>query len=94
MEDIVKFGLVVAMLLAVGTFTLFMIPVFLRNYRKAGMVGREPGEELDALRAEVDDLRALAPRMAELEERLDFAERMLTQQREGAHLTGGPDAAR
>ena len=42
MDDIIKFGFVVAMLLAVGTFTLFMIPIFLRNYRKANLVGREP----------------------------------------------------
>lgn len=81
MDDIIKFGFVVAMLLAVGTFAMFMIPIFVRNYRQASMVGREPGAELDALRAEVDDLRNLAPRMAELEERLDFAERLLAMNR-------------
>jgi hypothetical protein len=81
MDDVIKFGLVVAMLLAVGTFTLFMIPVFLRNYRKANMVGREPEGDLDALRAEVDELRSLVPRMSELEERLDFAERLLATNR-------------
>jgi hypothetical protein len=31
--------------------------------------------------------------MTELEERLDFAERMLTQQRETLRLPEGPDAA-
>ena len=76
-----KIGFVVAMFLAVGTFTLFMIPVFLRNYRKANLVGREEGGDLDALRAEVDELRSLAPRMSELEERLDFAERLLAANR-------------
>ena len=81
MDDIVKFGLVVAMLLAVGTFTLFMIPIFLRNYRKANLVGLEPSGDIDALRAEVDELRGLAPRLAELEERLDFAERLLAMNR-------------
>lgn len=81
MDNVIKFGLVVAMLLAVGTFTLFMIPVFLRNYRKADMVGRETGGDLEVLRAEVEELRALAPRMAELEERLDFAERLLATNR-------------
>jgi hypothetical protein len=90
MDDIIKFGLVVAMLLAVGTFTLFMIPLFMRNYRKATMVGREPSGDLDALRAEVDDLRSLAPRMAELEERLDFAERLLAQ-RDAERLPRGRD---
>jgi hypothetical protein len=92
MDNVIKFGLVVAMLLAVGTFALFMIPIFVRNYRQASMVGRETGGEVDALRAELDELRGLAPRIAELEERLDFAERMLTQQREAERLGGGTDA--
>ena len=93
MEDVIKFGLVISMVLA-GTFLMFMVPIAMRNFRKANLVGREGADELDALRAEIDDLRNLPPRMAELEERLDFAERMLTQQRESARLPGGPDAAR
>ena len=94
MDDVVKIGLIISMLLAVGTFLMFMVPIAMRNFRKANLVGRESADELDALRAEIDDLRNLPPRMAELEERLDFAERMLTQQRESARLPGGPDAAR
>ena len=39
----------------------------------------------------VDALRELPPRIAELEERLDFAERMLTQQREAERLPRGRD---
>ena len=65
-----------------------------RNFRKAQLEGRESSGELEALRAEIDELRNLPPRMAELEERLDFAERMLTQQRETLRLPEGPDAAR
>ena len=94
MDDVVKIGLMISMLLAACTFVMFMVPVGLRNFRKANMVGRERSEDLDALRAEIDDLRGLQPRIAELEERLDFTERMLTQQREPARLPGGPDAAR
>ena len=94
MEDVFKFGLVAAILLAVGTFLMFMVPVALANFRKANRVGREPSSDLDSLRSELDELRSLPPRMAELEERLDFAERMLTQQREGMRLPGGLDAAR
>ena len=82
MDDVVKIGLMISMLLAACTFVMFMVPVGLRNFRKANMVGRERSEDLDALRAEIDDLRGLQPRIAELEERLDFTERMLTQQRE------------
>ena len=81
MDDVIKIGFLVAMLLAGATFVMFMVPVFLRNYRRANMVGRETAGDLDELRAEVDELRGLAPRMAELEERLDFAERLLTTNR-------------
>ena len=70
-DDIIRFGLVLTMLLAVGTFVLFMIPIFLRNYRKASMVGREAGG-LDPCGVR------LARRDGELEERLDFAERLLS----------------
>ena len=84
MDDVIKIGFMVAMLLAVGTFVMFMVPIFLRNYRKANMVGREGAGDLDELRAEVDELRGLAPRMAELEERLDFAERLLGTTRPAA----------
>jgi hypothetical protein len=79
MENVVKFGVVVAILLAVGTFVMFMVPLALANFRKANQVGREPSGDLQSLRSEVDELRSLTPRMAELEERLDFAERLLAQ---------------
>ena len=56
------------------------------------------GIEADALRAEVDELRARldqvesgAGRVTELEERLDFTERLLTQQRARAGLPGGEE---
>jgi len=88
-DDIIRFGLVLTMLLAEGTFVLFMIPIFLRNYRKASMVGRETGGEIEALRAEVDELRGLAPRMAELEERVDFAERLLSNRAASEQLRDG-----
>lgn len=42
------------------------------------------GEELHELQLEVADLRALPERVAELEERLDFAERLLAQHRTDA----------
>jgi|KBSMisStaDraftv2_1062788.scaffolds.fasta_scaffold162728_2 hypothetical protein len=84
MDDVIKLGFVVAMLLVVGTFVMYMVPVFLRNYRKAKLVGTEEAGDLDELRAEVDELRGLAPRMAELEERLDFAERLLAANRPAA----------
>jgi hypothetical protein len=41
-----------------------------------------PSEELHELQREVDELRALPERVAQLEERLDFAERLLARERE------------
>jgi predicted nucleic acid-binding Zn-ribbon protein len=60
------------------------------------LAGRPEGEELAALRHEVrilhdrlDRLEDGDDRLAELEERLDFAERMLTQQRDAPRIEGG-----
>ena len=50
--------------------------------RIAGRSGHDE-EDLQALRTEVDDLRT---RLAETEERLDFAERLLSAQREPDQL--------
>jgi hypothetical protein len=46
-------------------------------------------EEVARLREEVDVLRDVSQRVAELEERLDFTERMLSQQREPGRLARG-----
>jgi hypothetical protein len=52
---------------------------------RAGAIG-EGSVDLAALRDEVTDLRH---ELAEVHERLDFTERMLTQQREAKELPGG-----
>ena len=88
MDGIAKFALV--MLIVTGIPGLFMLltPVFKALGKR--MEGQQPDtEELDALRGEVAELRALPERVQELEERLDFAERMLAQQREHDRLPGG-----
>jgi hypothetical protein len=46
----------------------------------------ESGPVVDALRADVDDTRA---QLAEMQERLDFAERLLTAGRASRHEEGG-----
>ncbi len=46
----------------------------------------ESSAEISALKDRVHDLEAMQNRMMELEERLDFAERMLVQNREAARL--------
>jgi hypothetical protein len=49
------------------------------------------GADLIARQEQVRDLEVLQARMAELEERLDFAERMLIQQRETGRLPDGTE---
>lgn len=48
-----------------------------------------PSDELRELQREVDELCALPERVAQLEERLDFAERLLAQERERVGLRPG-----
>lgn len=48
-----------------------------------------PSEDLRELQREVDELRALPQRLAEIEERLDFTERLLARERERASLKPG-----
>ena len=47
------------------------------------------GQQSEELAQRVADLEACAQRVAELEERVDFAERMLSQQREADQLPAG-----
>jgi hypothetical protein len=47
------------------------------------------GPQAEELAQRLADLEACAQRVAELEERVDFAERMLTQQREADQLPAG-----
>ena len=49
-------------------------------------VSDQLGHEVDELRARVAELEAERGQMAELEERLDFAERMLAQRHDAAAL--------
>lgn len=50
------------------------------------VVERHDDREWEALRAEVDDLRG---QFAEMQERIDFTERLLAQQRDAGHLPRG-----
>ena len=88
MNDVIRFVLVVALMLAVGGFLFFIIPIAQRLARGPA---RLEDEEVAVLRNEVESLRHLPGRVAELEERLDFAERLLAQQDPG-RLHGGRDA--
>jgi hypothetical protein len=68
------------------------------RYLERKGAGAAGGVEAEGLRSELDELRARLElvenangRLTELEERLDFAERLLTQQRAHAGLPGGEE---
>jgi hypothetical protein len=92
MDALVKlFGIVLAIGLAGGTVYLAvsLIEVLIKR-----LEGRRPGSldaverELDELRMRIEDGEQARQRIAELEERLEFAERLLAQQRDHERLRG------
>ena len=67
---------------------LTVISVFKRKaLRSSGLDGA--ASELDGIRARLDATEALEGRVAELEERVDFAERLLSQHSEPERLPSG-----
>ena len=79
----------------VVVFTLlFTVVVPIGRALVRRMEGRGPDSgvgELEEIRSRLQQLEAREARVAELEERLDFAERLLTREREA--LPPGPGAA-
>lgn len=62
------------------------------RFPRPGALGRDPGERdqvIDDLQTRVAELEPLRQRVLELEERLDFTERVLASQREGGRLGPG-----
>jgi flagellar biosynthesis/type III secretory pathway M-ring protein FliF/YscJ len=82
----------VALLGLVALIVLWPVMVALaRRIERRG--GEDPAlrGEVEELRHRLADVEASQGRIADLEERLDFAERLLTQQREGARLPGSQE---
>jgi hypothetical protein len=74
-----------------ATGIVFMVVMYklVARWIDRRQVGSGPSvEELRQLRSEIEALEGMAGRVAELEERVDFAERMLAQQRREG-LPGG-----
>lgn len=85
MDGLLKFGLfmlIVTGIPAIGGAIITLAKGYARRYE-----GASPAE-VDELRAELAELRSLPERVQELEERVDFAERMLAQQREADRIPG------
>lgn len=81
--DAVLLLLVVAVLLGVLAWPL--IRAWARRIESSG-AGAEAQAEIEALRARLGELEQLPPRLLELEERVEFAERLLAQGREPDRL--------
>jgi Tfp pilus assembly protein PilO len=93
MDGILKVMVVMLAVIGLPMAMIYVVGPLMQSLgqRLAGDAA-DPGE-LDALRAEVEALRDLQPRMAELEERLDFAERLLARQDELAQLPHSKEAS-
>lgn len=86
-------------LAGIGALVVLGLPLIRAVVRYLERKGVGAGSfEAEALRSEVDELRTrldmvenTTGRLTELEERLDFAERLLTQQRARAELPAGEE---
>ncbi len=94
MGELVEFLVVMAGAIGVPMVAVFAVPpiakAFARRIERGGAPDGAALAELDALRAEVESLRELAPRLVELEERVDFAERLLAQRTEPGLFAPAP----
>lgn len=76
----------------IGYGGIMAIQLLVRHY-SAKSAGALPAGDIEAelrdIRARLDESEQARERIAELEERLDFAERMLAQQREAGRLASG-----
>lgn len=83
----------IALTLAGGTFLGWKLlsPLVHALARRLEPRSGDPASalELAELRARVEELEAQQGRVLELEDRLDFAERLLARQRDAARLTAG-----
>ena len=76
----VSFGAMVVLVFA-GIAVLRLLPS-----RKSRVVDPAERQALEDLQRRLDELDQLTQRLSELEERVDFTERLVTQQREGQRL--------
>jgi len=79
--DVEKIIIIIFFTLVLPASWMFLVPIAKRMRRETE---RPSGSQADVA-AELDRVNA---RLAELEERVDFAERLLAQQRDPERLTG------
>jgi uncharacterized membrane-anchored protein YhcB (DUF1043 family) len=82
----ISFGAIIVLVFA-GMVVLRLLPA-----RKSRVVDQtERGQALEDLQGRLDQLDQLTQRLSELEERVDFTERLVAQQREGQRLGPSKD---
>jgi Tfp pilus assembly protein PilN len=87
-QDILKFfGVMMTLVMTgvIGYTGVVLVNSVHRRITRRRAADLEPGE-LDAIRAQLADVDELRARLSELEERLDFAERLLAQQAEAPRI--------
>lgn len=92
MSDVLTFfGVMMALVTTglVGFGGVTAIMAYQRRSRRELAPGFDP-EEIELIRAQVAENEQLRARVGELEERLDFAERLLGQVSEGRSVGPGP----
>lgn len=82
---------VAAIMAVIGVVQIVVARLVPPGYRRRswrGWAGRggEPSVESEEMQAKLAELEELKHRVGELEERVDFAERLLARQREGERL--------
>lgn len=87
-EKMLVAGMMLAVMVLIGKVVIPIANAYARRVEgKTG--GPEQGREFADLEARVRELEIREARVAELEERLDFTERMIAQQRDPARLGAG-----
>jgi hypothetical protein len=90
-SDIVNFFGVMMSLLTVGLLGyggVVVIHGFQSRLKRRDQVSSLDPDEVEALRVQLDEVERLKTRMVELEERVDFAERLLAQSPDASKLPG------
>jgi hypothetical protein len=79
-------GAILAFISVLKVVTARLMPPGYRPRSMRDMMGGETAAELEEIRARLAEFDELKRRVGELEERLDFAERLLARQREQERL--------
>ena len=87
-EKLLIAGMILAVMTLLGKVVVPIAQAYARRLEGSAGVSRNPAEFAE-LEARVHELEIRESRVAELEERLDFTERMLAQQRDPSRLGAG-----